>query len=107
MAARVVLKVNGRHWKVVRAFAKSGPTDRHYVIKTSGSKTTIIFGDGVHGAKLPSGSNVEATFGTGSTRKVSLSYRAASDRTPDEILLIAIRNRTHALHFEPYQEFLN
>jgi hypothetical protein len=107
MEPRVVLKVNGRPWKVVRAFAKSGPTALHYVAKTSGTKTTIIFGDGVHGAKLPSGANVEATFRTGSYRKVSLSYRAASDRTPDEILWIAIRNKTHAISFERYRKFLN
>jgi cytochrome b involved in lipid metabolism len=107
MPPRVVLKVNGRPWKVVRAFAKSGPADRHYVVKTSGTKTTIIFGDGVHGAKLPSGSNVEATFSTDSPRKVILSYRTASDRTPDEILWIVIRNRTHAISFERYRKFLN
>jgi hypothetical protein len=107
MQPRVVLKVNGRPWKGVRAFAKSGPTDPHYVIKTSGTKTTIIFGDGVHGAKLPSGSNIEATFRTGSARETSLSYRVASDRTPDEILWIAIRNRTHAISFERYRRFLN
>jgi hypothetical protein len=105
MRPRVDLNVNGRPWKVVRAFAKSGPTDPHYIVKTSGTKTTIIFGDGVHGAKVPTGSNVEATFRTGSARKASLSYRAASDRTPDEILRIAIRNRTHAISFERYRKF--
>lgn len=74
MKPRVVLKVNGRPWKVVKALTKSGPTDSHFVVKTSGSKTTVTFGDGVHGAKPPSGSNVEVTFGTGSARKASLSY---------------------------------
>jgi hypothetical protein len=106
MKPRVVLKVNGRTWQAVKNFAKSGPTDPNYVVKTSGSKTTVIFGDGVHGAKPPSGSNVEVTFRIGSARKASLSYRIASHPTLDQALWIAIRNRTHAVSFNRYKEFM-
>jgi hypothetical protein len=105
MQTCVVVKVNGRAWKVVHAFAKSGPTDTHYIVKTSGAKVTISFGDGVHGAKLPSGSNVEATFRTGAGKagKVTVSYRVSTHPTQDQDLWIAIRNRTHAISFGRYR----
>src|SRR5215469_5977989 len=44
MKSRVLIRVNGRRWKQVKTFAKSGPTDRHYVLEVSGDKTTIVFG---------------------------------------------------------------
>jgi hypothetical protein len=105
MQPSVVVKVNGRAWKVVHAFAKSGPTDTHYVIKTNGAKITINFGDGVHGAKPPSGSNVEATFRTGAGKagKVTVSYRISTHPTQDQALWIAIRNRTNAISFVRYR----
>ncbi len=103
MKPRVVLKVNGRPWKVVKAFAKSDPTDTHFVFEVSATKETVIFGDGVHGAKPPSGSNVEVTFRTGSARKATLSYRIASRPTLDQVLWVAIRNRTHAISFSRYK----
>ena len=105
MQPHVVVKVNGRAWKFVYTFPKSGPTDAHYVIKTSGAKITIILGDGVHGAKLPSASNVEATFRTGSGKagKVTVSYRVSTQPTQDQALGIAIRNRTSAISFGKYR----
>ena len=44
MKSRVLIRVNGRRWKQVKTFAKSGPTDRHYVLEVSGDKTTIVSG---------------------------------------------------------------
>jgi len=97
MQARIRVKVNGRLWKQVKRFVQSGPTDRHYIIETNGNKTTVVFGDGVHGAIPPSGSNVEATYrtGSGTAGEVTVSFRAR-----DQGLWIAIRNRTHAISFE-------
>ena len=44
-----------------------GPNDRNYVARTDDeSKTTVIFGDGGHGARLPTGiENVRALYRTG------------------------------------------
>lgn len=101
MQSRFIVKVDGRVWNEVKTFAESGPTDAHYIAETSGRKTTIIFGDGVHGAKLPSGSKVEATYRTGTGRAgVTVMYRAAAAETRDQTLWVAIRNRANAISFE-------
>jgi hypothetical protein len=101
----VSIKVNGRHWVEVKSFAKSGPTDRQFITKTTGGKTTVVFGDGESGAKLPAGSTLEATYraGSGNAGEVRLSYRVRIKPTPDQTLWIAIRNRTHAISFERYR----
>jgi len=84
----------------VTSFAHSGPTDAYYIVETKDDKTTVIFGDGLQGAKPPSGSNVEATYrtGSGTAGEVTVSYRVT--RTRDQAFWIAIRNRTRAICFE-------
>src|SRR5215472_1842972 len=49
MPANVTIEVNGRRWQRVMSLAKSRPDDRHYVLKTTGDRATVIFGDGEHG----------------------------------------------------------
>jgi hypothetical protein len=107
MKPTVTIKVNSRSWTQVKNFSKSSPTDRHFLAKTTGGKTTVSFGDGVHGATIPAGSNVEASYRTGAGRasEVKLGYRAASDPTLDQALWVAIRNRTHAISFDRYRRF--
>jgi|SRR5580704_11614730 hypothetical protein len=109
MVPKVTVKVNGRRWQEVKSFARSGPTKRHYVAETIGGKTTIGFGNGVHGATLPTGANVEATYRTGSgkTGEVKLSYRVRSSPTLDQALWVAIRSRTQAISFGRYRHFRN
>jgi hypothetical protein len=108
MNPRVTIKVNGRGWQRV-SFAKSGPASRHYVTETTGGKTTISFGDGEHGATPPTGSSVEAIYRTGSGKggNVSLTYRVSGSPTLHQTLWVAIRNRTQAISFARYQEFMN
>jgi hypothetical protein len=116
MQARIFVKVkvNGRSWRPVKAFAQSGPTDHHYVIKRDGSKTTIVFGDGVHGAQPPPGSSVEATYriGSGKTGNVAaenaaVTYRYRVHPTLDQALWVAIRNRTHTISFNRHRRFVS
>jgi hypothetical protein len=109
LPARVSIKIDGRRWVEVKSLAKSGPTDRHFVAKTTGGQTTVTFGDGEAGAKLPTGSTLEATYrtGLGNTDEVRLSYRVKIKPTLDQALWVAIRNRTHAISFERYSKFLN
>jgi hypothetical protein len=112
MKSRVLIRVNGRRWKQVKTFAKSGPTDRHYVLEVSGDKTTIVFGNGVQGAQPSLGSNVEATYrtGSGSAGNVSagnivVTYRVATKPTPDQTLWVSIRNRTNVISFQRLRRF--
>ena len=107
MQSRVIVRVNGRRWTQVKAFVRSRPTDRHYILNVRGDKTTIVFGNGVQGARPFPGSAVEATYRMGlggagnvSAGNVVVSYRVATKPTPDEILWVAIRNGTKAISFE-------
>ncbi|MFD7091456.1 putative baseplate assembly protein [Streptomyces sp. NPDC059896] len=68
------VRVDGLLWHAVDSLAGRGPRDRVYVTGTAADgRTTVTFGDGVFGARLPSGhENVRARyrFGTGSAANV-------------------------------------
>ncbi|MFE1310378.1 putative baseplate assembly protein [Streptomyces sp. NPDC058755] len=68
------VRVDGVLWHEVDSLAGRGPTERVYITGTaSDGRTTVTFGDGVHGARLPSGhENVRARyrFGTGKAANV-------------------------------------
>lgn len=59
--------VNGVRWKEEARLTALGPSDRAFVVQTDEEqKTTIIFGDGQHGARLPTGiENVKAEYRSG------------------------------------------
>ncbi|MGW1375390.1 putative baseplate assembly protein [Streptomyces sp. NPDC002446] len=69
------VRVDGLLWHAVDSLAGRGPRERVYVRGTTGDgRTTVTFGDGVHGARLPSGhDNVRARyrFGTGRAANVA------------------------------------
>jgi hypothetical protein len=60
----LLVRVNELEWHEQRSLAELGATDRGYVTETDDSgQTTIVFGDGEHGARLPSGTaNVKALY---------------------------------------------
>jgi Baseplate J-like protein len=61
--------VNGIAWQEVGSFYGQGPNAHVFVVSRSADQTvtTVTFGDGVNGARLPSGSgNVVATYRYGS-----------------------------------------
>lgn len=61
------LRVNGVLWHESPDLYRLGPKDRQYVLRRDDEgNTTVLFGDGTHGARLPSGSeNVEAVYRAG------------------------------------------
>lgn len=63
----LTLRVNDLQWHETRNLAFVGANDRHFVTAIDdGGRTTVQFGDGVHGARLPSGvENVVATYRNG------------------------------------------
>lgn len=63
----LTLRVNDLQWHETRNLAFVGASDRRFVTATDDDgKTTVQFGDGVHGARLPSGvENVVATYRNG------------------------------------------
>ncbi|MFF9021904.1 putative baseplate assembly protein [Streptomyces eurythermus] len=68
------IRVDGLLWHEVDSLAGRGPTERVYITGTTADgRTTVTFGDGVHGARLPGGhENVRARyrFGTGKAADV-------------------------------------
>ncbi|TDH62150.1 putative baseplate assembly protein [Dankookia rubra] len=58
--------VNGVEWHEVAALAAVGPDARVFATTAAGGGTTIRFGDGVHGARLPTGTeNLRARYRAG------------------------------------------
>lgn len=61
------VRVNDMQWHETRNLAFMGAADRNFVTATdNGGKTTVQFGDGSHGARLPTGvENVVASYRNG------------------------------------------
>jgi predicted phage baseplate assembly protein len=61
------IRVNDVLWREVPSFFEYGPDDRVYVTRTSDDgKTTVMFGDGKTGARLPTGQeNIRAKYRKG------------------------------------------
>src|SRR5215469_9624788 len=57
-------QIGGEIWYRVASLENSGPDDRHFVLSTDGSGTTTLrFGDGVHGTRLPTAADrIVATY---------------------------------------------
>ena len=66
-AAALEVLVDGIRWHEAETLVNSKPTDRRYATRTNDAdETTIVFGDGEHGARVPSGTeNIEAVYRTG------------------------------------------
>jgi predicted phage baseplate assembly protein len=69
------IRVDGVLWHEVDSLAGRGPGERVYITgSTADGRTTVTFGDGIHGARLPSGhENIRARyrFGTGKAANVA------------------------------------
>ncbi|MGW0761029.1 putative baseplate assembly protein [Streptomyces sp. NPDC002814] len=69
------IRIDGVLWHEVDSLAGRGPNERVYITgSTADGRTTVTFGDGIHGARLPSGhENVRARyrFGTGKAANVA------------------------------------
>jgi predicted phage baseplate assembly protein len=63
----LVVRVNGVRWHEVRALYGRGPRERVYVVRAGeDGKTSIEFGDGTTGARLPTGAqNLRADYRVG------------------------------------------
>jgi predicted phage baseplate assembly protein len=63
----LAVRVNNFEWEEVPSLYGAGPTDQDYIVRLEDDGTTrVTFGDGVTGARLPSGNqNVTATYRTG------------------------------------------
>jgi predicted phage baseplate assembly protein len=69
VASGLVVEVNGIPWTEVETLYGRAPSERVYTVRSGDDGTVEIeFGDGTHGARLPSGrDNVHATYRTADT----------------------------------------
>jgi hypothetical protein len=60
----LTVRVNEVAWQETDNLAGAGPRDRAFIARTDDAdKTSVVFGNGVHGARLPTGTaNVKATY---------------------------------------------
>lgn len=67
IASTLEVRVNDVRWREAPTFAALGPDDRKFVTQTGDDdKTTVIFGDGKRGSRLPTGrENVKARYRSG------------------------------------------
>lgn len=65
--AGVTVQVDESGWERVASLAESGPNDAHFVVVSDESgRTTVHFGDGQRGRRLPEGSRVRVRYSRGS-----------------------------------------
>jgi hypothetical protein len=74
VASSLEVRVNEVRWHELASLAGAEPVDHIYVASTSDdAKTTITFGDGVRGARLPTGrDNVRGVYRTGIGRSANV-----------------------------------
>jgi predicted phage baseplate assembly protein len=65
-ASTLEVRVDGVRWHETPSLARLGPTDHSYAIRTDDDDTTtVVAGDGINGARLPSGiENVQGVYRT-------------------------------------------
>ena len=63
IASTLEVRVDGVLWHEVRTFYGAGPNDHIYIVRQDEDEhSTVTFGDGVRGARLPAGARVRATY---------------------------------------------
>jgi predicted phage baseplate assembly protein len=66
-ASTLEVRVDGVRWDEAASLYELGPSDERYIVRrTDDGKTDVVFGDGLHGARVPSGlENVTAHYRSG------------------------------------------
>ncbi|WP_420124763.1 hypothetical protein [Nakamurella sp.] len=77
MASTLTIWVDGVRWAQVDALVRCGPDDRVFLVTNGDGRSVVQFGDGVTGARLPTGTaNIRAVYRSGG----DLSGRVGADR---------------------------
>lgn len=93
-ASTLQVRVNGVLWTEVDSFAGHGPAERIYTTFTaSDGKTVVTFGDGVTGARLPTGTeNVRARYRVGLGRSGDVAAGQVTQLTTRPLGVSAVTN---------------
>lgn len=79
------VEIDGDKWIPVKSFDNSLANEKHYVIRTDvDGSTIVIFGDGIHGARLPSGTNqIKMIYRSGGGQYTGVSQQQGRIRSDD------------------------
>lgn len=84
---QIDVAVDGRYWRWVETLYGAGPEDRVFVVRMAADGTaTVSFGDGITGARLPSGVDnavVSYRFGAGAAKPPPGAISQAARAVPD------------------------
>lgn len=94
VASTLEVYVNDVRWQEVENLIQLSPTDRAYITQTdSHHNTTIIFGNGKHGARLPSGTeNVKVVYRTGIGQAGNVAAKKITQLTMQPLGLSGVLN---------------
>ncbi len=80
---QVVVRVDGKPWTQVSSFESLKPGDTCYMVVTdSDGNTSVKFGDGVNGSRLPEGSRISAVYRTGAGSSGNVSEKKDTTVAP-------------------------
>ncbi|WP_329320348.1 putative baseplate assembly protein [Streptomyces sp. NBC_01262] len=88
------IRVDGVLWHETDSLAGRGPRERIYVTGlTDDGRTTVTFGDGVHGSRLPTGhENVRAEYRVGIGRAANVGAESITQLTTRPLGVSAVTN---------------
>lgn len=94
----LTLRVNDLEWHEARDIGALGPRDRRYITRTDDAdKTSVIFGNGEHGARLPTGTaNIKATYRFGIGKAGNVAARQISQLASQPLGLKGVVNPLRA-----------
>jgi hypothetical protein len=108
-SSAVELQINGESWRRVSSLQGSGADDRHFVAATEeDGAITIRFGDGVHGARPPIGSDQVAAayrFGKGDLHVAKRRDLDASSRADDRECVCGVYRGVVTNNVDPASQF--
>src|SRR6266404_8846502 len=89
--ADVTVRIDRRRWRQVLTLAGSGPADCVFTAETEPDGGTVVrFGDGVHGARLPTDGDLAVTYRTGGGGNIQVGLRRIGRPFASELILSAL-----------------
>jgi predicted phage baseplate assembly protein len=76
-AYAITVRVNGVRWHGADVLVGAAPTDHQYALRTGAGSASVVFGDGVNGARPPTGvENIAAEYRAGAGRSGNVAREA-------------------------------
>jgi hypothetical protein len=99
----ITVMINGNKWHELSSLQSAKPHDRCYALQQNqDDSTTILFGDGVNGARPPSGEiNIRATYSTGAGSSGNRIDKKISRKVEEYQILLSAKDTCSSIHLQP------